>query len=93
MCCGLCEGWERISRHGVFQKGACLLSTNIRDNVGTASSQADFLTDQGAPAKGRLEKGKGINSRQAQRRAHAFLGLNLGERRSVVSDSFQPHGL
>ena len=46
-CCSLCMGWERISRHRVFQKGMNLLRTESRDNEGTSSTEANLRTDQG----------------------------------------------
>ena len=46
-CCGLCVGWERIPRHGVFQKVMSLLRTKSKDNEGTVSTEANLPTDQG----------------------------------------------
>ena len=39
--------WERISRHGIFQKGINLLRIESRDNEDTASTEANLPTDQG----------------------------------------------
>ena len=39
-------GWKSISRYRAFQKGAGLLRRKSRDNVSTATQQADLPTDQ-----------------------------------------------
>lgn len=39
-------GWKSISRYRAFQKGVGLLRRKSRDNVSTATQQADLPTDQ-----------------------------------------------
>ena len=62
MCCGLCKGWKRISRHGVFQKGVCLLRTNSRDNVALQARSGRLPARSGSADQRENREGEGVRT-------------------------------